>query len=83
MHLTSSGYIAPGLAMFVFADGVLQCNRNRVNLVVPSEDTKREETEIDFRVRQKEDKIGEGKWIGREWTFEELQTGAGFHYFFF
>ena len=33
IRLQSNGYIAPGLAMFVFIDGVYQCNRNRDDLV--------------------------------------------------
>lgn len=33
IRLQSNGYIAPGLAMFVFIDGVYQCNRNRADLV--------------------------------------------------
>jgi hypothetical protein len=33
IRLDAEGYIAPGLAMFVFIDGVYQCNRNRVGLV--------------------------------------------------
>lgn len=32
IRLRSNGYIAPGLAMFVFIDGVYQCNRNRNDL---------------------------------------------------
>ncbi|EFE34654.1 uncharacterized protein ARB_06417 [Trichophyton benhamiae CBS 112371] len=34
IRLTSSGYIAPGLAMFVYMDGVYQCNRNRDDLIL-------------------------------------------------
>ena len=29
VHVVSKGYIAPGLAVYVFMDGVYQCNRNR------------------------------------------------------
>lgn len=74
IHLTSSGYIAPGLAMFVFMDGVPQCNRNMRGLVIPDGTTAASETEIDFRVRQKEDKFDERRFIGRAWTFQGLNT---------
>lgn len=76
IHFTSSGYIAPGLAMFVYMDGVYQCNRNRRNLIVPDGLSPGAHTEVDFRVRQKEEKAGApGKFIGREWRFEKLNIG--------
>lgn len=79
VHLTSDGYIAPGLAMFVYIDGVPQCNRNRRGLIAPTMDSKLLETNIDFRVRQKEDKVSDGKYIGREWSFEALNTGTYYY----
>ena len=75
IHLTSNGFIASGLAMFVYIDGVPQCNRNRRGLVIPNARRERWETEIDFRVRQKEEKLDSGRWIGREWTFAALNIG--------
>ncbi|KAI9656938.1 MAG: hypothetical protein M1831_004486 [Alyxoria varia] len=74
IHLTSEGYIASGLAMFVFIDGVAQCNRNRVGLIPPGKDTTRMDTQISFRVRQKEDRTNDDHFIGREWTFQNLNT---------
>src|SRR6266536_1346213 len=62
IHLQSSGYIAPGLAMFVYMDGIYQCNRNRFNLRLPSSDIPRKLIEVDFRVRQKEEHQTEGGW---------------------
>ena len=44
VHLTSHGYTAPGLAMFVYVDGVYQVNRNRHNSKIPDEGTKRSHT---------------------------------------
>ncbi|KAH0558851.1 hypothetical protein GP486_004515, partial [Trichoglossum hirsutum] len=70
LHLTSTGYIAPGMAMFVFMDGVYQCNRNVDGLVPPGEGTERSQTEIDFLVRQKEQMLNDDMWLGREWSFE-------------
>jgi hypothetical protein len=76
IHLTSTGYIAPGLAMFVYIDGQYQCNRNRVGLVVPNNDTSTEEYLIDFRARQKEEKVGSEHFIGRDWSFSPLNIGS-------
>lgn len=75
IHLRSDGYIAPGLAMFVFMDGVYQCNRNRHNLVEPGANTKRRQTEVDFRVRQKEERLWDGKFRGKQWAFEKVNIG--------
>ncbi|KAI9798909.1 MAG: hypothetical protein M1833_004412 [Piccolia ochrophora] len=74
VHLSSTGYIAPGLAMYVYMDGVYQCNRNRVGLKLPSEATTRREMEINFRVRQKEEQGPAGVWKGNDWRFEQLNT---------
>jgi len=76
IHLTSSGYIAPGLAMFVYMDGVYQCNRNRRGLKIPDKDTPLERCFAEFRVRQKEEKRSDGTFIGRSWNFEKLNVGT-------
>lgn len=73
IHLTSDGYIAPGLGMFVFIDSVYQCNRIRRGLQLPHDNTPAHETNVDLRVRQKEDRISKGIYIGRDWTFASLQ----------
>ena len=75
IHLTSHGYVAPGLAMFVYMDGVYQVNRNRRNLKIPGEGTKRSHTEVDFRVRQKEELLWDGSFEGKEWRFERAKIG--------
>ena len=75
VHLKSNGYIASGLAMFVYMDGKYQCNRNRRNLKVPDGTMSRRHTEVDFRVRQKEEKLEDGSYLGKEWRFEELNIG--------
>ncbi|KAF1346699.1 hypothetical protein BDV97DRAFT_416692 [Delphinella strobiligena] len=72
IHLTSERYIAPGIAFFVYIDGQYQCNRNRRGLVVPESDTSVEKYQVDLRVRQKESKQPGGGFIGRGWTFHEL-----------
>ena len=76
IHLVSHGYIAAGLGMFVFMDGVYQCNRYRRGLIIPTEECPTALTEVDLRVRQKEDPKGEGHFIGRDWTFERSNIGA-------
>jgi hypothetical protein len=75
IHVTSDGYIAPGLAIFVFIDGVPQCNRNRTGLIWPDAGTEKWQTDVEFTVRQKEEKFADGKWLGREWTFASLNVG--------
>lgn len=75
LHLKTSGYIAPGLAFFVFIDGEYQANRNRVGLKLPGEVVGKELFETEFRLRQKEEKTAEGGWVVREWCFAELNRG--------
>ena len=72
VRLRSHGYIAPGLAMFVYMDGDYQCNRNRRNLKIPDGNTPRRDTEINFNVRQKESLLEDGTFAAREWRFEKL-----------
>lgn len=76
IHFRSHGYIAPGLAMFVYMDGKYQCNRNRSNLKIPSEAQKLKQTEVDFKVRQKEELMPDGSFSGKQWKFESLRTGT-------
>ncbi|KAH0541236.1 hypothetical protein FGG08_004292 [Glutinoglossum americanum] len=77
LHLSSTGYIAPGLAMFVFMDGVYQCNRNADGLVPLSESTEKGQTEVDFLVRQKEQMLNDDTWVGRDWRFEKFNIVSG------
>ncbi|KAF1942579.1 hypothetical protein EJ02DRAFT_402093 [Clathrospora elynae] len=74
VHLTSNKFIAPGVAIFVYVDGVYQCNRNRQDLKLrkPSESR----SVVDFRVRQKEEKQKDGSMIAREWTFDKLNIAS-------
>lgn len=76
IHLTSDGYIAPGLAMFVYIDGAYQCNRNRRGLLEPGEGVPNEGSQVEFRVRQKEERQADGGFVGRDWSFHALNTGA-------
>jgi hypothetical protein len=72
VHVTSDKFIAPGISMYVFVDGVYQCNRNRQNLKFRKGSDSR--SMVDFRVRQKEEKQKDGSMIAREWKFENLDT---------
>jgi hypothetical protein len=73
IRLFSSGFIAPGLAMYVFIDGVYQCNRNRQNLKFRKSSDRK--ALIDFRVRQKEEKQKDGTTIAHEWSFGKPNIG--------
>jgi len=75
-----------GLAVFVFIDGQYQCNRNKLGLVLPEgepeqaivkkgERPEKRPYEVDFCLKQKEEKTVTGTFVGREWTFAELNTG--------
>ena len=75
IRLQSDGYIAPGLSMFVYIDGEYQCNRGRNNLKIPNELTPKHHTNIDFVVRQKEEALAGGQFLGKQWRFEELPGG--------
>lgn len=76
--IRSHGYIAPGLAVFVFMDGVYQANRNKLGLKLPGDGVPPKEYEIDLNMRQKEEKIADGMFVGRDWTFGELDAGMFF-----
>jgi hypothetical protein len=73
IHLTSNKFIAPGIAIFVYVDGVYQCNRNRQDLKLRKPSDSR--SLIDFRVRQKEERQRDGSMIAREWAFDKLNLG--------
>ncbi|KAF3001476.1 hypothetical protein E8E13_008543 [Curvularia kusanoi] len=70
VHLSSTNFIAPGIAMYVFIDGIYQCNRNRQNMKLRKPPDRR--SLVDFKVRQKEERQKDGSMIAREWTFEKL-----------
>lgn len=75
IHLSSSGYVSSGLAMYVYIDGVYQCNRHRLGLMLPNGTITPEFYEVNFCVRQKEEKLGGGKFVARPWRFEKLNIG--------
>jgi hypothetical protein len=78
VHLRSTEFIASGLSMHVFIDGVYQCNRNHPNLKNRKPPDKR--SLVDFRVRQKEKHQKDGSILARDWKFEELDIGEIWYY---
>lgn len=62
--------------MFVYIDGEYQCNRGRNNLKVPTSTTQEHHTNVDFVVRQKEESLSDGNFLGRQWIFGSLGEGA-------
>ncbi|KAL8670689.1 MAG: hypothetical protein Q9168_004793 [Polycauliona sp. 1 TL-2023] len=76
IRLRSDGYIAPGLSMFVYIDGEYQCNRGRNNLKVPTSTTQKHHTNVDFVVRQKEESLSDGNFLGRQWLFGNLDGAS-------
>ncbi len=75
IHLMSKAYIAEGLAVLVYIDGEYQCNRNRLNLKPAKKGQSKDQTVVDFRLRQKEKTIGDGTFIGRDWRFDSHNIG--------
>ncbi|OXV10478.1 hypothetical protein Egran_01761 [Elaphomyces granulatus] len=75
ISLQSTSFIYSGLAVFVYIDGVYQCNRNRCDLKSPKRTDNPNDTGtmVEFRVRQKEVFLPNGDWIGRPWRFEPLE----------
>lgn len=74
IRLTSSDYIAPGLAVYVFIDGTYQTNRNKCGLVPPgSEDPG--SSKVEFHLGQKENLLKDGRVIARGWWFEKMNVG--------
>jgi hypothetical protein len=77
IRLESSVFIAEGLAMYVYIDGVYQCNRNRRGLEDRSGQAKPlgRHSLVNFLVRQKEERQKDGSYIARPWTFASLNIG--------
>ncbi|QIW98157.1 hypothetical protein AMS68_003675 [Peltaster fructicola] len=75
IHATSSEYIGEGLSVFVFIDGDYQCNRN-VPMPPRTASNVRSSAALtaEFRLRQKEEKLSDGSFVGREWSFAHLVT---------
>lgn len=80
VRLQSTTYIAEGLAMYVFIDGVYQCNRNRQALEDRVSKGKKPDRRslVNFVVRQKEERQKDGEMVARSWNFEKLNIGKAY-----
>ncbi|KAL1979339.1 hypothetical protein VTN96DRAFT_6189 [Rasamsonia emersonii] len=79
ISLKSNCFIFEGLSMFVFIDGLYQCNRNRCGLSLPdacavTSDASQRRASVEFRVRQKEEYLPTGECVGKAWSFAPLDT---------
>jgi hypothetical protein len=68
VHITTTRYVAEGLAAFVYIDGRYQCNRNRMASSSGS-------GKIELILRQKEESTTRGHFVGRDWRFTNLGKG--------
>ena len=69
VHLKSLEPVSTGLAVVVFIDGVFQCARHEVSL------TGAPLLDVEFRIRQREDRLAGNQFVAREWRFEKISTG--------
>jgi hypothetical protein len=78
ISLVTDSYVSDGLSMFVFTDGIYQCNRNRCDLSFGDEcfggSGSCQRGGVEFRVRQKEEYLLTGECIGKAWTFMPYDT---------
>lgn len=82
VEVKSDSWIAPGISVFVFIDGVYQCNRNKRTPPQGSEGG----SGMSIRLRQKEEKYGTGSgqqpavsradFVARNWKWVELDIGT-------
>jgi hypothetical protein len=70
--LQNREYISPGLAVYVYIDGVYQCNRAKSNM------DPKHKPGTQFTLKGKEDELAPGQFIQRPWKFEPLNIGE-FH----
>lgn len=77
IRVQSEGYIAPGLAAFIYIDGQYYGNRNKRRLKMPGEGVDPSQYEIDFIFRQQERKRDEnGNFVAHDLFFGQLNTGT-------
>ena len=72
VHLAADGYIAPGLGVFVFIDGVYQCNRIKRRLVPPRDPGMPYVSGVDFRLKAPHVTTGGEGWTGDDFDFNHL-----------
>ena len=75
MRFQSTGYIAEGLAIIVYIDGVYQCNRNRIGLKPEKRGRHTDKSTVFFRTCQSETKTAEGEFKANRWRFDKHNIG--------
>lgn len=74
IRLRADNWVAPGLAAFVFIDGIYHANRSKRAPLLGSEGG----SAVEILLRQKEEKVAgaeQGMFVGREWRFGGLDVG--------
>ena len=71
IHLFNDSYIAPGLSVYVWIDGVYQTNRNKRSATA-------EKPKLEFRLGNKENLLKDGQAIAQGWWFDKLNIGEQF-----
>ena len=72
IRLMTESYVAPGIAVYVFIDGVYQTNRNKRGAT-------HEKPKLEFHLGMKEDLLKDGRVIARAWMFEKMNIGECTH----
>jgi hypothetical protein len=67
--LNVEGYIAPGLSVYVFMDGVFQVSKNKAT------GGRNAKKGIQLRFSQREQHITNERVIARDWRFEKFNVG--------
>lgn len=77
IRFMTTGYIAPGLSVWVYVDGVRQCNRNWLDFY-PSgryQTHRPESNEIATTLQQGEKGLQDGTFLARSWYFGKVNKG--------
>jgi hypothetical protein len=75
IEVTNDSYIAPGLAVFAYIDGVYQCNRNRRGLEISDGKDLNYLSRANFILSQKEEFRPDGTLWGKKWRFDKVNAG--------
>lgn len=75
IRLQLDEHVAPGLQVFVFIDGVYQCNRIVRGLLPPDDPSAAVNYQVDVKMRQMETEIDHGLFLGNRWSVGRLRSG--------
>lgn len=80
IYLSCNAYFSPGIAAYIFIDGVYQCNRMRRLLPpVTKPDGTVENSQVDLTFKAKEHYLDGQRQISHPWSFEKLNIGVLTH----